>query len=376
MKRGTDIAAGALFVLLLWFTPEWEHGVRFGPLECVLAVSGVAAIALCHRWPYAAVAVMTLALVSGYTLHTGITPYQVSLGFALYSAAKKGPRREAWLTVVGAGAVIGVMAAPWNSSDLLSTLLWLVVTVTAGDRTRNRRAYLWAVEERARRAELAQENEARRRVAEERLQIARDVHDTVGHRIAIMNIQSSVAAELITSDPVSARVALDHVRAAGATVLDELSSLLDVLRGPGLGDRAAGIGSLPELTASLSAVGFTVETFTEGHPRPLDPRMSEAAYRIIQEALTNAVKYGSGRTASLFLTYRDEESFGIEVRNRAGAARVSRGGRGIAGMRERATEVGGTLTVRQFHGRFLLSAALPYTSRPADAGVSLVVPGD
>lgn len=372
------------FVLLVVLTPRWEHHVRLGVLEVAFAVCGALAVATRRTRPYVAVVVMTSALVAGYTLGSAVTPYLFGVGLALYSLAERGPQRAAWFTAAGVGGLVVAALAlvpRLLTHDVWETLLWIGLAVTAGDLTRNRRAYLESLVERANRAESARDSEARRRVAEERLQIARDVHDVVGHRIAVMNVQSAVAAQLLETDPDAASRALGHVREAGVTVLEELGGLLTVMRAAEP-TPPADFTALSRLTEELSVIGFTTETAVVGRPRPLALGVSQAAFRIVQEALTNGLKYSAGRTAALRVTYgrttvRVEvrtwlrgDGPGLDVSAPGTAAALGSGGNGIAGMRERARGVGGTLTVRRTKDIFLVTATLPLEpeTRGAETG--------
>ncbi|MEU4575108.1 sensor histidine kinase [Nonomuraea sp. ATR24] len=229
-----------------------------------------------------------------------------------------------------------------------------------------RRQLVAALEERARRAELALEEEARRRVVEERMHIAREVHDLVAHHISVVNVQAGVAAHLLRHRPDAAEEALAHVRAAGRTVLNELGAVLDVLRGSG--DARApleplpGLADLDPLLESFARTGLKVDRTVSGLAVPLPPAVDLCAYRTIQESLTNARKYGRGHVR-MTMAYTAGE-LTIDVRNqRAGTAGADPGtGHGLIGMRERVASVGGVLSAGPARGgEFAVVARLPLT---------------
>ena len=224
------------------------------------------------------------------------------------------------------------------------------------------------MEERAERAERTLEEEARRQVVEERLRIARELHDVVAHHIAVINVQAGVATHTLRDDPAGAEAALVHVRQGGRSVLDELAGILSVLRQPG--DQPASIEPLPtldqldQLVATFTAVGLDVEWRTSGAHRPISPTLALAAYRIIQESLTNAHRHGRGSRARLRLDYHPD-TLRIEVTNDTATNNDEhrvRPGHGITGMRERVTATGGTFDAgRMPDGRFRVRATLPLT---------------
>jgi signal transduction histidine kinase len=210
------------------------------------------------------------------------------------------------------------------------------------------------------------EQRSRRALVEQRLRIARDVHDLVAHHIAVVTVQAGVAAHLLTDRPEAAAGALDHVRSASAGVLDELGTLLAVLRDPDAPDTptepAPGLADLDRLLDSFAAAGLRVEHTVTGPAGPVPDGVATAAYRIVQESLTNAARHGDGR-ARLALTYTPDR-LGIDVRNACPPGRVAGGGHGLVGMRERAAAAGGTLVAGPAPGgEFVVEASLP-VARP------------
>jgi signal transduction histidine kinase len=242
---------------------------------------------------------------------------------------------------------------------LLAAVAWPALAVAAGDLLRTRRETIVAAEERARRAEESREEEARRRVAEERLHIARELHDVVAHRMAVVNVQAGVAEHLLRARPDDAAAALRIVRSSAQAALDNLGSILNLLRSAGASDDSVEPApTLTELTALIDSyrdAGLAVEYETSGAPRPLADTTQLALYRTVQEALTNAHKHGDGHVRLRISHAADGvavelinpvavPSVGDDVTPRSGAAGDA-GGFGLTGMRERVLAAGGSLHV-------------------------------
>ena len=231
-----------------------------------------------------------------------------------------------------------------------------------GDSVRTRRAYVAEVTDRARQAEETREAEARRRVADERLRIARELHDVVAHHIAVISVQAGAAAHVLPRSPEQVGPVLERIREASETVLQEIQSVVGVLRDSEEAETtepAPGLTRLPDLLAGLTTGGFRVRLQERGEPRELPAVVDLAAYRIVQEALTNAHRYGTGE-ATLLVEYAPSGVI-LEVTNFLGAAPPSSGsGYGLLGMRERATSAGGQVaTGATGDGRFRVHAVLP-----------------
>jgi signal transduction histidine kinase len=327
------------------------------------------AVALRSRWPKTVLVAVTGVMI-WYTWLIGERHPLLILAasVAAYTVAVRNPRRATIQLVAGCGAALylGDALSPHFSLITAATipvLTFIGMATAFGDATRSRRAYLAEVEERARRAEQTRDEEARRRVMEERVRIARELHDVVAHHIAVINVQAAAASHLVDKQPEQLRPALDHIRIAGDNVLKELGSIVGVLRQSGDPDSAEptrGLVRLPELLDTMAAAGLRITTHRAGDERELPAVVDLAAYRIVQEALTNAHKHGAG-DAGLTVTYTGE-GIRIEVVNTAAAGRDSAGpgsGYGIVGMRERATTTKGTFLYEHRHGRFTVTAELP-----------------
>ncbi|WP_258040299.1 sensor histidine kinase, partial [Streptomyces sp. SM9] len=200
--------------------------------------------------------------------------------------------------LTSAGLTAGAMLCgnlPWYAQENFGIFAWLGLAAAAGDAVRSRRAYITAIHERADRAERTREEEARRRVAEERLRIARDLHDVVAHHIALVNVQAGVAAHVMDRRPDQAKEALAHVREASRSALDELRATVGLLRQSGDPEAptepAPGLARLDDLAERFRNAGLPVEIACPDRGDPLPAAVDLAAYRVVQEALTNVHKH-------------------------------------------------------------------------------------
>jgi signal transduction histidine kinase len=289
---------------------------------------------------------------------------------AMYTVATLSSRRH-WLVAVVASAGSISLAGALTASNggvaffHLVYFTWGIAAGFVGDGARARREHHQSLEDRARYLEESREEEALRRVAEERLRIARDLHDVVAHSLASINIQASAGAHVAAAHPEQAVKALLAVKAASKDALDELRLTLGVLRGAG--DAAAPRAPLPslarldELVARTRDAGLPIEVVVEG-AGTLPAAVDAAAYRIVQESLTNALRHaGPAARARVSITYRPD-AVEIEVAD-DGLGSTSLNdtpGHGIAGMRERAAGLGGTVSAGAVAGGgFVVRAVLP-----------------
>ncbi|MFJ6431060.1 sensor histidine kinase [Streptomyces sp. NPDC091416] len=252
----------------------------------------------------------------------------------------------------------------------VGTVFWLLLPLALGGLSRFRRAYLESVQARAAHAEHTREEEARLRVAEERMRIARELHDAVAHHMAVAHAQAGTAAHLAPTRPEQAQKILNDLVGTTTSALLELRATVGVLRQTGSPEAdslepAPGLGRLPELVAACASAGLTVTVTTEGEKRPLSPGVDLTAYRIIQEALTNATKHASDHEARVQFSYAHAR-LRITVTNDGPpvAPTVPGGGYGLMGMRERAASVGGDLRAGpRPDGGFEVDATLPLQPR-------------
>ncbi|GLY88100.1 two-component sensor histidine kinase [Actinoallomurus iriomotensis] len=236
-------------------------------------------------------------------------------------------------------------------------LLWAALSVTTGSAARSHRAYVAEVEERARRAEQAREDEANRRVAEERLRIARELHDAVGHHVALISVQAGALACLLDDEDRSqARASVAHIQRASEEALEELRLTVGLLREPGApeppepadpAEPVPGLDRLGELIRSFAGAGLRVICEVTGRARPLPEAVELTAYRVIQESLTNTRKHAGCDTAVVWLGYAPGTlSLAVEDEGKpvTGGGPRTPGGHGIVGMRERVAALGGRLS--------------------------------
>ncbi|GAA0360023.1 histidine kinase [Actinoallomurus spadix] len=348
----------------------------------LIAVVSCAVLPLRHRAPLATMAVTTASGVLAPALGLLLSPLVVVPTAVIaysYSLAARTERRAAGVVSL-ASVVLLVGFAPWfgssswkDASRMGSVAAFPLMAGVLGHSVRNRRAYLAAVEERARRAEESRESEARRRVAEERVRIARELHDLVAHQITLANAQATVADHLFDTRPEQTRKSVKDLVAITRDALDDLRATVGLLRQSG--DAAApaepvpGLSRLPTLLESFRRAGLEVSVHHEGTARPLPPGVDLTAYRIVQEALTNVTKHAGTASARVRLTW-NRDRVTITVADDGGKARTAPGaprlpdrppGYGLIGMRERATAVGGRLSAgRRPEGGFLVSTELPF----------------
>jgi signal transduction histidine kinase len=359
-------------------------GFDIGPgLTTANVTAGVLAFVLItvrRRWPLPAFIVSTVVTVA-FGLGVGLLPQLLMATVACaYTIGAHIGRRTAWIS--GVVAATGIYAAAvihsaqgWAEPENVTILAWIGMAIAISDLIRTRRAYVAAVLDRAQRAEQSREEEAHRRVIEERLRIARELHDVVAHSIAMINVQAGVAAHVLRQQPDQAEKSLAHIRQAARTVLEELSTVLGVLRSSedpteAPGDPVRGLSRLTDLLTALAGTGLQVEHTQNGTPRGLPAAVDLAAFRIVQEALTNARKHGTGNRVHLQLAYTPE-GLTITVDNGespGGPRDGARTGYGLVGMRERAAAIGGTLdTGSNGRGRFVVKSFLPApVTREAD----------
>ncbi|MEU5275652.1 sensor histidine kinase [Streptomyces asoensis] len=324
--------------LLLW---RWRR-----PVTVVFGTAAAAALYLGAGYPYG--------------------PVFLTVAVACFTAVVAGHRRAAW-TALGLLWAVHLLVAHWlyrwlppagddpaSFGQEIVVAGWALAIVAGAELARIRREQ-WARE----RAERAQA--ARRRADEERLRIARELHDVLAHSLSLINVQSGVGLALLDSDPEQARTALTTIKAASKEALGEVRQVLDSLRAPGDAPRAPapGLDRLPELVEQAARAGLAVEV--TGEPPRLPPHTDLAAFRIVQEALTNVVRHSGSRHARVRLG-RDGGILRLRIDDDGPATGAEAGGsgNGLAGMRERAAALGGTIEAGpRPDGGFRVLAVLP-----------------
>jgi signal transduction histidine kinase len=344
--------AGVVPVLLIML-PETaiiasgEHNGEAKPfVQVVYMLLAALPLVFRRRWPLEVLAwTVALSIVSGYG-----PAYALPLLFALFNVAAVRGRRTG---VAAAGLVLltQLVAIDVHNGDLPFEALLARVAATgfalaAGLYVHTRHAYVEGLRDRAARAERERELLASQAVAEERVRIARELHDVVAHNVSLMVVQAQAVGAV--SDDERERGALDQIAALGRQGLAEMHRMLGVLR-PGEGTVEAdlapqpGVGDLHELVDHARGAGLEVTLAVEGEPRPLPAGVDLSAYRIVQEALTNVVRHSGSRHADVTIRY---EPRGLElsvVDDGRGPSSNGDGGHGLVGMRERVALFGGEL---------------------------------
>ncbi|GEC05961.1 two-component sensor histidine kinase [Streptomyces spinoverrucosus] len=294
----------------------------------------------------------------------------------LYSVAVTGrPLRTllAGTAVLGISVSVMLTVNAHEALELLRISGWVIAVLFLGVDVRYYRQYVAAIVERAERAERTREEEARRRVAEERLRIARDLHDLLAHSITLIGVQTSVAAHVLTADPerldrAAVAKALDDIAETCRTARGELRTTLEVLREH---TPAEARGPLPDLHGlkdladTARGAGANVELTVRAEQVP--PAVGAAAYRIVQEALTNAVRHSGRDDVTVCVrVYEGEGALRVDVTDDGTGAGTGTPGFGLVGMRERARSVGGTLDAGPCRaGGYEVTAVLPLGSEGA-----------
>ena len=341
---------------------------RPGVFAIILLVAGGMALLARRRYPRAVLAVVLVATLGATAL--GAANAWLALLVAFFTAVLRGHRVTAIASLV-VGYVVSVVGATIEFDLLLAAGLVTLLLVAELARARSARA----AADRRGRAEAAA-----RLASDERLAIARDLHDVVAHSISVINVQANTALHLMDRQPERAQQALTAIRDVSGQALGELATVLGALRA---GDQAGGgapltpvpgVARLDELAARARSAGFAVSLTADGPVRPLPAGVDAAAYRIVQEALTNAVRHSAGRSALVQLRYRPAD-LEIEVADdgttavptpatgdpsAAASKRANSTGNGLRGMTERARALGGSLDAGpRPGGGFRVLARLP-----------------
>ncbi|MFC3348242.1 sensor histidine kinase [Streptomyces echinoruber] len=350
------------------FAAHAQQGERVQPDAFARVLLLLAGVLLLWRWRFPVAVVFGTAAVTAVYLGAGYPygPVLLTVAVACFSAVVAGHRRAAW-SAVGMLWAAHVLVAHWLYRWLpprgdgpapyaqeIAVAAWVAAIVAVSELARAR-SEQWARE----RAERAQA--ARRRADEERLRIARELHDVLAHSISVINVQAGMGLALLDTDPEQARTALATIKAKSKEALGEVRQVLDTLRAPGDAPRAPapGLDRLPELVEQAAVAGLTVHV--EGAARRLPPGADLAAFRIVQEALTNVVRHSGSRQACVHIEERDGAlRLRVDDDGPPTGADAGGSGNGLAGMRERAAALGGTIEAGpRPDGGFRVLAVLP-----------------
>ncbi|MFJ5831898.1 sensor histidine kinase [Streptomyces sp. NPDC093089] len=318
------------------------------PVPVVFGVAAVTLGYLAAGYPYGPVFLMVAVACFAAVVHGHRTAARWALGLLWAGHLLLAHWLYRWLPPAGDGP------GPWGQE--LSAAAFAVAVLAASELVRVRREQ-WE-QHRAERAAAE-----RRRAGEERLRIARELHDVLAHSISVINVQAGVGLALLDSDPEQARTALTTIKAASKEALGEVRQVLDTLRTPGDAPRAPapGLGRLPEIVEQAAAAGLAVSVTTSGTGTDLPPGADLAAFRIVQEALTNVVRHSGSRTARVEIA-RGPRRLDLRVDDDGPATGTEAGGsgNGLAGMRERAAALGGTIEAgARPDGGYRVHAVLP-----------------
>jgi signal transduction histidine kinase len=272
----------------------------------------------------------------------------VPLLVAAYSVARHAPARTAaaGVAMLAVALVVVELRVPVTGTTANIPFIWvpMCAAFAAGRVLRARDLRHAETSDRARRLEVERDASVRAAVADERERIARELHDIVAHSVSVMVVQAGAAEDLLDRDPRRARQPLLSIQDTGREAVAELRRMLGLLRGeasPALAPQP-GTAQLEELAAQMRAAGLPVSLHVAGTPRPLPPGLELAGYRIVQEALTNALRHAGPASATVSLRYA-EQALEIEIVDDGRGGPVNGRGHGLIGMRERTTLYGGEL---------------------------------
>jgi signal transduction histidine kinase len=373
------VVVGVALVMTLTISVATEDDASRSPdvLAYLLGASVVGFLLLRRRWPMGVLIASTGVLMIYYSLDYPAFSPAVPLAAAAYFAAAAGHLLPAatllggMVLVSASWQTVGEDTSLWTvvSRGLLTDAALMAAVLLLGEAVRNRRAWAEEVRARLRRADEDREREAARRVAEERLRIARELHDVMAHTIAALNVQAGVAADVIDDSPDEARASMRTIREQSREAMAELKATVGVLRG-GEPDAprapAPGLAGVEGLVRTASGAGLKVDMAVTGVARPLPGAVDLTAYRIVQESLTNVVRHAGASAATVAIRY-DPDAVVVQVDDDGrGPNGAGPGGYGLMGMRERAAAVGGTFQAGPAPGGgFRVSARLPTAEGPA-----------
>jgi signal transduction histidine kinase len=374
MRRLTTGTVGSLAVIVVVVAAvaiTWAVRPDRQPnaLDVLLPLIAMAGMLVRERYPVLALVVVSAAVVAYYPFARLDAPLIFLPFVVLYIAADRGrliaaiATGAASLLAMGLGELQGTRHV--DDSTFVMIAGWVVAAIAAGGVTHNRRAFLREAEQRVRDAEHSKEEEARRRAGEERLRIARELHDLLGHNISMINVQASAALHGLKKRPEEAESALRTIKDTSKETLRELRTTLGVLRQVDEDAPIAPAGSLARLDALVETSGVSVRTEVSG---PLDAVPAEvdlAAARIIREALTNVSRHSGSEEATLTVS-NTSGNIVIRVEDAGPGVTFTEGsGFGLQGMRERATALGGSLDAGpRPEGGFRVTARLPLNGAP------------
>jgi signal transduction histidine kinase len=353
------VLAAAMVIEMVVRDDNRTETTPLGIAICVIAVLPTFARHRYPGWSMAACMALLFGVLAIVDVHNTAPFSSMLCGYSLALVADR--RRLLLAMLVLVPAVLAAILLYSDHRTLLDpeipkNLVFVAAPLILGRAVRNQRNYLAALVDRAETAERTRDEEARRRVGEERLRIARDVHDVVAHAMVAINVQAGVGAHLLDRDPEQARRTLKDIEKVSSEALSDLRSTLGMLRADTADNHAAdnhgapvrpaqGLRELDELSESLRTAGIEVDLDVDPATATLPASVTSTGYRIVQEALTNVVRHAGGSHARVRVT-RGDDALVIEVDDDGGdevSAAPPGAGHGVRGMRERAQAAGGTL---------------------------------
>jgi signal transduction histidine kinase len=376
------VIAGAFLLggtLQLFLTPRL-HGAAPDWVIWPFYVAASVPVAFRRRWPEAALVCVSLALTATTLLGNSLAPAPV-LALPLYTVTVKYSRRQSLLVLAVVESFLAVALLVTSilrpiRGDVTSDIILAAATWFVGDSVRTRRAYQAGLVEQAGERQRQELDRAQRAVAEERMEIARELHDVIAHSLSVIAIQSGVGRHVIDDQPGEAKAALSAIEDTSRSALHELRRVLGVLRRANRDDvdlaPAPTLADLDDLVDNVRGAGIPIDMACTGTTSSLPQGLELSVYRIVQEALTNVVKHAPSASTWISIDRRPD-TIEVTVTNRPplkgttlnggldhGKARDGRAGHGIIGMAERAAAFGGTLTASPLpDGGFEVHALLP-----------------
>lgn len=332
-------------------------------LAYLLGVAAALPLLVRRRWALGTLLASAAIIFAYHAFDYPAVGLAVPLAVALFTAAYAGRVWAAAAVALGL-QLMGLGARALEEDEALISVIGtgtvgdvalMAVVLLLGETLRTRRAWMDEVRERMRRTAEEKERETQRRVDQERLRIAREVHDVLAHTISAIGVQAGVAADALPDDPHGAQAPVEAIRERTREALRELRAAIGVLRdgdtstgarrnGDGDAPRAPapGLARLDHLVATTAAAGVQVDVDIRGAARELPPVVDLAAYRIVQESLTNVVRHAGAARATLTIAY-ERDGLRVEVDDDGRGPDGDTAGHGLVGMRERAAAIGGRL---------------------------------
>jgi signal transduction histidine kinase len=371
--------AGLAVVLLLLEMITLSVGPhRLHATDWLYNAAGLVPVVIRRRWTWIAILLASIHAALPF-IGIPLRSATVAVLVATYTAAVRLPIRQAvaalWLLWAPAIVLSAAVGPPYRGNSALSTVYYIafsalsaLVSFLIGRTVATRRAYVAALEDRARTAETSQQTLTDQAVAEERRRIARELHDVVAHHVSVMGVLATGSRRMLARDPAAADEALATIEQTGRTALREMRRLLTVLRADAepAGELAPqpGLAGVEGLVEQMCEAGLPASLKVEGVPGPLDPGVALTVYRIVQEALTNALKHAGAAAVEVRLLFAPHELI-VEICDTGRGPQLGSGavGHGLLGMRERVMLYGGTLrTGPRPGGGYRVYAKIPVDS--------------